>query len=102
MRTIWRKSSASSLNPATWSFVLARATLPNGRPVLPTRSVRSEACLHDRWRSHSSGAPGQHRGKRSEEHTSELQSLMRISYAVFCLKKKKKKTNQTPTTNHTK
>src|SRR3546814_2362217 len=30
-------------------------------------------------------------GKRSEEHTSELQSLMRISYAVFCLKKKKTK-----------
>src|SRR3546814_3652060 len=33
-------------------------------------------------------------GARSEEHTSELQSLMRISYAVFCLKKKK----QTPRT----
>src|SRR3546814_3963003 len=31
---------------------------------------------------------------RSEEHTSELQSLMRISYAVFCLKKKKKKPRQ--------
>src|SRR3546814_5472435 len=31
---------------------------------------------------------------RSEEHTSELQSLMRISYAVFCLKKKKKKAKQ--------
>src|SRR3546814_6807548 len=31
--------------------------------------------------------------RRSEEHTSELQSLMRISYAVFCLKKKKKKLN---------
>src|SRR3546814_3564810 len=30
-------------------------------------------------------------GGRSEEHTSELQSLMRISYAVFCLKKKKKR-----------
>src|SRR3546814_10707027 len=30
-------------------------------------------------------------GERSEEHTSELQSLMRISYAVFCLKKKKQK-----------
>src|SRR3546814_5256768 len=30
--------------------------------------------------------------QRSEEHTSELQSLMRISYAVFCLKKKKKNT----------
>src|SRR3546814_4456411 len=34
---------------------------------------------------------GQRLVKRSEEHTSELQSLMRISYAVFCLKKKKKK-----------
>src|SRR3546814_2295987 len=33
------------------------------------------------------------RGQRSEEHTSELQSLMRISYAVFCLKKKKKYRN---------
>src|SRR3546814_9126979 len=32
---------------------------------------------------------------RSEEHTSELQSLMRISYAVFCLKKKKKQSNHT-------
>src|SRR3546814_4935156 len=32
-------------------------------------------------------------GVRSEEHTSELQSLMRISYAVFCLKKKKNKTH---------
>src|SRR3546814_5520084 len=32
--------------------------------------------------------------RRSEEHTSELQSLMRISYAVFCLKKKKKKRNK--------
>src|SRR3546814_10702891 len=33
---------------------------------------------------------------RSEEHTSELQSLMRISYAVFCLKKKIKTNNHTP------
>src|SRR3546814_4697931 len=32
--------------------------------------------------------------KRSEEHTSELQSLMRISYAVFCLKKKNQKQTQ--------
>src|SRR3546814_3102548 len=38
---------------------------------------------------------------RSEEHTSELQSLMRISYAVFCLKKKKKR-KPTQTTKHTK
>src|SRR3546814_3442894 len=34
---------------------------------------------------------GRREGGRSEEHTSELQSLMRISYAVFCLKKKKKR-----------
>src|SRR3546814_10790812 len=34
-------------------------------------------------------------GMRSEEHTSELQSLMRISYAVFCLKKKKKHNRHT-------
>src|SRR3546814_4905090 len=33
-------------------------------------------------------------GARSEEHTSELQSLMRISYAVFCLKKKKNNNNR--------
>src|SRR3546814_5928166 len=33
-------------------------------------------------------------GDRSEEHTSELQSLMRISYAVFCLKKKKDRIGQ--------
>src|SRR3546814_10914780 len=38
---------------------------------------------------------------RSEEHTSELQSLMRISYAVFCLKKKKTDTTRTDTTNTT-
>src|SRR3546814_7612480 len=34
-------------------------------------------------------------GTRSEEHTSELQSLMRISYAVFCLKKKKQQAQNT-------
>src|SRR3546814_4958680 len=45
------------------------------------------------------------RGMRSEEHTSELQSLMRISYAVFCLKKKIKKkppqVNSTMSTSYT-
>src|SRR3546814_6878936 len=38
--------------------------------------------------------PLQRNGSRSEEHTSELQSLMRISYAVFCLKKKNTKSRQ--------
>src|SRR3546814_5183217 len=39
------------------------------------------------------------RSRRSEEHTSELQSLMRISYAVFCLKKKKKQNKKIDTTS---
>src|SRR3546814_10447854 len=47
--------------------------------------------LHAERRS----AAGGHARLRSEEHTSELQSLMRISYAVFCLKKKKNKQKQT-------
>src|SRR3546814_1218253 len=42
---------------------------------------------------------GQDIDPRSEEHTSELQSLMRISYAVFCLKKKKKQTDDKNTNN---
>src|SRR3546814_5236012 len=45
--------------------------------------------LHQRFALSRLGADD-----RSEEHTSELQSLMRISYAVFCLKKKTKKTVQ--------
>src|SRR3546814_10182159 len=45
----------------------------------------------DKARQHHVGARdvSPQQGDRSEEHTSELQSLMRISYAVFCLKKKK-------------
>src|SRR3546814_4296226 len=47
--------------------------------------------------------PPQHGRIRSEEHTSELQSLMRISYAVFCLKKKKNQSiyiNTSQSTTH--
>src|SRR3546814_4116454 len=44
------------------------------------------------WRSGRAPCPDVP-ARRSEEHTSELQSLMRISYAVFCLKKKKKSNN---------
>src|SRR3546814_4473527 len=40
-----------------------------------------------------------HKKLRSEEHTSELQSLMRISYAVFCLKKKTKQQKNSTTDN---
>src|SRR3546814_4484901 len=56
------------------------------RAVLPDRPVggRAHLCLL----AIQSAALRPSRQKRSEEHTSELQSLMRISYAVFCLKKK--------------
>src|SRR3546814_8386781 len=51
----------------------------------------------DGERGDDDGGRDQHQYPRSEEHTSELQSLMRISYAVFCLKKKN--TNITENTN---
>src|SRR3546814_5542722 len=53
----------------------------------------------DDWQAldrHREQRRGEQPAKRSEEHTSELQSLMRISYAVFCLKKKTQ-TTQIPT-----
>src|SRR3546814_4468000 len=50
------------------------------------RNVSTEVL--DRWLGPRLGS---NPGSRSEEHTSELQSLMRISYAVFCLKKKNTK-----------
>src|SRR3546814_9097533 len=51
-------------------------------PVVEGTRARGAGIVHER-QARCEG--------RSEEHTSELQSLMRISYAVFCLKKKKKK-----------
>src|SRR3546814_2834026 len=59
-------------------------------------SVSADPCRV--WRSHGDRDCRARRTlsahSRSEEHTSELQSLMRISYAVFCLKKKKEDTVQ--------
>src|SRR3546814_7198995 len=57
----------------------------NGHTNGRTSGGRCRACPACVWRA---GATA----RRSEEHKSELQSLMRISYAVFCLKKKKKNT----------
>src|SRR3546814_4439192 len=54
---------------------------------------------HASSRISSVGAPSNRSSKRSEEHTSELQSLMRISYAVFCLKKKNNQTRHQTDTN---
>src|SRR3546814_2635020 len=59
-----------------------------------TTLFRSTLAMIDKLMQFESGAMDkvvtlEHPPARSEEHTSELQSLMRISYAVFCLKKKK-------------
>src|SRR3546814_4416030 len=72
------KESARSTLDLPEAFGPNRATTFGALSVAPfhsgaSRSASSGACL----------------SARSEEHTSELQSLMRISYAVFCLKKKK-------------
>src|SRR3546814_2111185 len=62
---------------------------------LSKRTTRVRAALeilNDNRLQSASSQPENAPVVRSEEHTSELQSLMRISYAVFCLKKKTKKT----------
>src|SRR3546814_4888039 len=68
------------------SFRSARtggAPARRGQPLCPQRAG-----------SGGGGGLPRHRRHRSEKHTSELQSLMRISYAVFCLKKKKIKSTE--------
>src|SRR3546814_8868127 len=52
-----------------------------------------------RWKNSRATSWLNKRSRRSEEHTSELQSLMRISYAVFCLKKKTDNTKRTSNTD---
>src|SRR3546814_5954088 len=76
--------------------------VPQGKAGAAALSIRDAGALHrggvpglfrDRPRRAEipAGVSGRYGWNRSEEHTSELQSLMRISYAVFCLKKKKTK-----------
>src|SRR3546814_4426755 len=68
--------------------------------IRPDNEAAPGRAGRDRRRSAAGGAPSPAVGRgrrvraRSEEHTSELQSLMRISYAVFCLKKKKEHQHQ--------
>src|SRR3546814_2974470 len=85
------------------------STVPRGNVSRPRRAAPSLAsnsnCMRDigeggllgagHCRGTRGRAQGLSRRTRSEEHTSELQSLMRISYAVFCLKKKKLSNNST-------
>src|SRR3546814_3426978 len=82
-----RSTRTDTLFPYTTLFRSAPAGAhvferPHGKHL----GVRPQQRRRDRKRSRPHGARA---SGRSEEHTSELQSLMRISYAVFCLKKKK-------------
>src|SRR3546814_10008463 len=94
--------NADATNPsALWNggFVMMFGALRSVRrkscPISPKpRSYRSELMTVLPVSSSTrdmAPSPQAHSQMRSEEHTSELQSLMRISYAVFCLKKKKTK-----------
>src|SRR3546814_10020159 len=68
-------------------------------PLARRRTSAATSNGHPAQRLPPKVTPGRLRGNlrsiwlRSEEHTSELQSIMRISYAVFCLKKKRQHTN---------
>src|SRR3546814_6321685 len=85
--TLFRSDRASRVDAvATAGADNRRHNVMKGQLRFPSSGVVRIPCPPEMARS---------RGKRSEEHTSELQSLMRISYAVFCLKKKKKKTYRT-------
>src|SRR3546814_8434630 len=79
-----RSTRTDTLFPYTTLF---RSPTPKPTPTSTAEPKSSSRCA-------SSPRPARTETcTRSEEHTSELQSLMRISYAVFCLKKKKKKKN---------
>src|SRR3546814_2282677 len=86
-----RSTRTDTLFPYTTLFRSRRGDCDAPSPGTARRSD------HDRDRNNP-WAPRFARD-RSEEHTSELQSLMRISYAVFCLKKKNKKHQKRTQTN---
>src|SRR3546814_7372625 len=72
--------------------LIIRSLIPDALPpgdVFDVADKRMDYAVFDR-----SSNPTRIRQSRSEEHTSELQSLMSISYAGFCLKKKKKNTRK--------
>src|SRR3546814_6927927 len=75
-------SGLQPANRSARSSALLNAILPASPARFPDRDSA--------WLNRCSASRPLSSPDRSEEHTSELQSLMRISYAVFCLKKKKK------------
>src|SRR3546814_5556213 len=97
------KTGIPFLLAASIGFAAAALAQPAGKPpqVIDINGVRIGMSPAEATAAiGATGMPNIHRGgrdffidKRSEEHTSELQSLMRISYAVFCLKKTKQYIN---------
>src|SRR3546814_7803040 len=80
----------------------AWAPVGSSPTIAPTRLMATAILRLANRNGREAGQRSSHRvcqrlALRSEEHTSELQSLMRISYAVFCLKKKTQKEHTTPT-----
>src|SRR3546814_3654412 len=84
-----RRATAGMRWKARW-LSCKSASLSLGGDRLRVRSYRAERAARIRDTRHDRVSTSLDTN-RSEEHTSELQSLMRISYAVFCLKKKNKK-----------
>src|SRR3546814_6548226 len=80
----WPSRGVGASALATGEATAAQATADAPSRIIPRR-------FRPRGRGGAGDAADvrENRSKRSEEHTSELQSLMRISYAVFCLKNKK-------------
>src|SRR3546814_2692209 len=72
----------------------ARSVCWLGVPLIWNGKAMGVLALQSYSPEHTYNERDQELPTRSEEHTSELQSLMRISYAVFCLKKKKKNNRQ--------
>src|SRR3546814_10388197 len=87
-----RSTRTDTLFPYTTLFRSLRRQHPHARrheeALLRLRPVRADHQRVDDHQRPRADDPGDVH-ERSEEHTSELQSLMRTSYAVFCLKKKK-------------
>src|SRR3546814_4204872 len=82
--TLFRSRHGSDMGGATPAAAAHAGAVAGARQS--RRTGRADAvggAVAGRWT-----VTARRRGARSEEHTSELQSLMRISYAVFCLKKK--------------
>src|SRR3546814_16734701 len=85
--TVFRSLRPECRAAAEYPRACACRRLRSARAAAPPEKHRATAAAGgSRAGNH---APIPKRNARSEEHTSELQSLMRISYAVFCLKKKK-------------